>query len=451
MSRYINFFLWVALMLINLPLPAQANFQNRLDNLLHKTDRDFTLALVISDPSTNKVLFEKNRSINFLPASTLKLFTAFAGLYYLGQSYHYQTSIYTNSTQLTNNVLNDNLYLKFSGDPTLTVEDLNQLFKTIYSSGIKKIQGRLIIDDSAQDKNYWSPGTLLEDTKFYFEAPAGAIIINQNTVNATAIISNDLNYVKIINQLNFSDNSTNAELIAKEDNRYYLIGSIQTPTTLKIAVQNSRLFSKQIVENLLLQNHLEVSDGIAFASTPPNLVLVANHRSPDLDRIISVMLKESNNIIANAIFRSLPFPGHFQNDWEKGRSAVKNILFEKLKIPQNELSITDRSGGSIYNLVKPKQLIALLNFIYHTNYENFKRYLPQSGVDGTLKNRMHEPRINVYAKTGTETHISSLAGYIETKKHKTLSFVIMINNGLQDNEHYKLLEDQICYLIYNYY
>jgi D-alanyl-D-alanine carboxypeptidase/D-alanyl-D-alanine-endopeptidase (penicillin-binding protein 4) len=82
------------------------------------------------------------------------------------------------------------------------------------------------------------------------------------------------------------------------------------------------------------------------------------------------------------------------------------------------------------------------------DYQFFKSALPQAGIDGTLRNRMIRQPILVFAKTGTATGISSLAGYTETKQHHLLSFVIMLSNGINDSAKYKVLEDKICYAIY---
>jgi D-alanyl-D-alanine carboxypeptidase/D-alanyl-D-alanine-endopeptidase (penicillin-binding protein 4) len=65
-------------------------------------------------------------------------------------------------------------------------------------------------------------------------------------------------------------------------------------------------------------------------------------------------------------------------------------------------------------------------------------------IGGTLRKRMES--LNVKAKTGTLTTVTSLSGYVETKKEETLIFSILLNN-LLDEEKGKEIEDKIVEII----
>jgi D-alanyl-D-alanine carboxypeptidase/D-alanyl-D-alanine-endopeptidase (penicillin-binding protein 4) len=56
--------------------------------------------------------------------------------------------------------------------------------------------------------------------------------------------------------------------------------------------------------------------------------------------------------------------------------------------------------------------------------------LPVAGVDGTLEWRMRDgPATDkVQAKTGSMTHVHSLAGYATTAGGRQLAFAILLNN-----------------------
>jgi serine-type D-Ala-D-Ala carboxypeptidase/endopeptidase (penicillin-binding protein 4) len=214
-------------------------------------------------------------------------------------------------------------------------------------------------------------------------------------------------------------------------------------------VQNNREFSIRAISSLLSKYHIATTNKFEFRRVPPNYSIYVNHESRPLGELLKIMLKESDNTIANAIFKTLGKYGDNPKDsWSAGSLAVKNMLYKKLNIPPDSLSIKDGAGCSIYNLVSPKQMITVLNYLHSDRNVHFKEMLPIAGTDGTLKDRMTNPKIKVNAKTGTETGISSLAGYIYTRKHHLLSFVIMINNALQPDQELKALEDTICYLIY---
>jgi len=110
--------------------------------------------------------------------------------------------------------------------------------------------------------------------------------------------------------------------------------------------------------------------------------------------------------------------------------------------------IVDGPGLSRYNLLTPEQLMSLLDYNYHnfnTAYE-FIASLPIAGIDGTLKERMAKSpaRDRVRAKTGTMSQVTALSGYVETKNHKVLGFVIMINGATGHMTKYEVLEDKLC-------
>ena len=50
----------------------------------------------------------------------------------------------------------------------------------------------------------------------------------------------------------------------------------------------------------------------------------------------------------------------------------------------------------------------------------------------------------IRAKTGTMSHVTSLAGYITTKDKQTVGFAIMMNGAAGRLGKYRRLEDQIC-------
>jgi D-alanyl-D-alanine carboxypeptidase/D-alanyl-D-alanine-endopeptidase (penicillin-binding protein 4) len=443
----------------NAEAKSTPSFNAKLHALIKSVDSNISYSVIIADSKSKKILYQQNAKQNFLPASTLKLFTAFAGLNYLGSNYQYRTELLAEDNKPPDNfTYQGNIILKFTGDPSLTIDDLDNLIKAISEKGIHKINGSLFIDDLKQDQVGWSVGTVLEDTKFCFSAPVTAIIINKNCVSAEATLmpdkkiklsSPETEFVNFDNRLNYSTAPALANLIAHENNQYLLTGHIADSMHLQMAIQNNRLFCKKIISALLTKYQIEMTQGIHFEKSPQSTVSIASHLSPPLSDLMTTMLKESDNLIANAIFKTIDHTTSNNNQsWSSNSLLVKKLIAKKLHINTSEISIADGSGASIYNLIKPIHLISLLNYLVD-NHPNFLTMLPHAGVDGTLKNRMTDPKIEVYAKTGTETGISSLAGYLVTHNKRKLSFVIMINHGLHDRRTYKSLEDKICYLIYH--
>src|SRR5262249_6413036 len=86
---------------------------------------------------------------------------------------------------LQDGALHDNVYLKFSGDPTLTFEKIERLISRLSLAGIRKIEKEIIIDNSLFDEVTRSPGTVWDDQDYCFGAPLrSALIVDRNCVIA---------------------------------------------------------------------------------------------------------------------------------------------------------------------------------------------------------------------------------------------------------------------------
>lgn len=436
----------------------QCCYEVCINKLLRKNKEDLNIGIVISDPKTGRIIYQKNPNHYFVPASSLKLLTAYTALKRLSPDYHFQTSLLTDLTKLNNGILDDNLVVKFDGDPTLTSNDLEQLFQDLKNKGVNRINGKIIVQETPDDAQPWPQGISHDDLKFCYAAPISSIIIDENCV-AMNVVPHDQHIELEHNQPLFVDvdkmsleigDKDEVELFANENNNYHLLGKIKSPLHLNIAIQNNHLYAKKFIYYLLQKNNILHSKAIEFSQESYGSNEAVSHQSQDLAAIIRYMLKESNNCVANAVFKKLASTTSEQKaSWLQAVDIVKKDNDALLQ--NRDIKIYEGAGISRYDLITPKHLIKILHAIYGDNRlrDYFLTALPISGVDGTLKDRMQNLKGKVIAKTGSFTGISALTGYIKTKQNRVLAFAIMINNGISDNKDYKDLEDKLCKIIYD--
>ena len=127
------------------------------------------------------MLYEQNADRHFVPASTIKLATVAAALYFLGPSYRFKTYIYTEKWDPKQRLVT-NLYLQGSGDPSLTDHDLADLASELKQQNINQIQGDIYLDDYVFDDTFWVRGTMWDDRKFGFGAPTSGLNFNYNRI-----------------------------------------------------------------------------------------------------------------------------------------------------------------------------------------------------------------------------------------------------------------------------
>ncbi len=452
------------------PLPHE-NRSGKINTIIAALIRKFkgyNIGIAIRSLSNGRILYQQNAYINYIPASTLKLFTAVAALDYLGPHFTLDTQFLIEHTpKIEQGILKGNLYIQFSGDPNLTLAHLQRMISALKNHGIKKIQGNIVIDDTALDKLTWPRGRVQNDKISCFAAPVTATIINRNCFNLNvkpnkrqnkpAVITTNRNLGIIIDNHVVTQKYAPSALDIKPiqvsaNNRYAVTGHLPLhvkPHSIAVALQRPNLASQKILRCLFTQNHIHYNQMI-HGETPKNArVLITNH-SPDLAHLIKHMLKKSDNLIADSLLKKLgEYYFDTQGSWNNGRRAVREILTKKTGIDFRQLSLVDGSGLSMDNRINAHAFIQLLSYVYlHAHYRDLLfEALPRAGLDGTLKHRLGNVSGRVHAKTGSMHGISGLAGYIETKAHHLLVFSILINDaklGRNNQGAYRLLEDRIC-------
>jgi serine-type D-Ala-D-Ala carboxypeptidase/endopeptidase (penicillin-binding protein 4) len=142
----------------------------------------------ILDPATNEVLVAVNPDKTFKPASVLKVVTTSAALEKLGSDFRFRTGVYTDGVLESDGTLTGNVILVGRGDPNLMdpygelmeKPALQGLAEKLHASGIKKIQGNLIGDDSYFDSASSGKGWSLQDLKSVYGAAINALSVNNN-------------------------------------------------------------------------------------------------------------------------------------------------------------------------------------------------------------------------------------------------------------------------------
>lgn len=144
--------------------PAQA-LKERIDAII-TAEKQAQVGVKIVSLKDKSCLYENNSRKLFVPASNVKLFTAAAAFALLGKDYCFETSLIVDG-EIVGTTLEGNLYLKCSGDPSLTVQDLEKLVTQLKTKGIKAIRGNLCIDATIFDGIPFGPGWAWDDGSFF--------------------------------------------------------------------------------------------------------------------------------------------------------------------------------------------------------------------------------------------------------------------------------------------
>ena len=328
-----------------------------------------------------------------LPASTQKVITALAALLQLGPDFRFTTTLETKGS-LDGGVLKGDLIARFGGDPTLKRQDIRNMVASLKKAGVQRIEGNVLIDTSVFASHDKAPGWPWNDMTQCFSAPPAAAIVDRNCFSVSlysAQKAGDLAFIRVASYYPvtmFSQVRTLArgsaeaqycelDVVPGDLNRYTLTGCLpqrSEPLPLAFAIQDGAGYAGAILK-------AELADaGITYSGTllrqtlanDPGTVLATTQSAP-LHDLLRIMLKKSDNMIADTVFRTI---GHARmgvpGTWRAGSDAVRQILRQQAGIDLGNTIIADGSGLSRHNLIAPATMMQVLQYIaQHDNELNF--------------------------------------------------------------------------------
>lgn len=458
-------------------------FWTQIDDIFN--DPNFANAhwgVVIQSLETGEYFYKRNEDKLFRPASNMKLFTTSAGLLLLGDEYRFSTLIYANG-QIDGSILKGNLVVQGGGDPTISGRFFNGDIYKVYNDwadsltemGIDEIDGNIIGDDNLFDDINLGTGWAWNNESYWFSAPSGAISFNDNCVDIVVTvdsvsgkskinISPETKYVTIINNVRAvsKDSATSIDVYRERGTNVITVfgtirkssDSVKTFATINNPTQYSIVVLKQVLEKkgIKIKGYEVDIDDLEEPFDYSNIELLFSYYSPPLKDIIKVINKNSQNFFAEQLLKVIGLENEGYGTVENGVKVINNILSE-MGINPETLVMADGSGLSQLNLVTPRSIITLLNYMYKSDY--FIPYfnsLPIAGVDGTLGTRMKGSRAEnkVRAKTGFLEYVRSLSGYAYTGDNEPVVFTITVNNFNVPVKLAENIQDLVCLRLVNF-
>jgi D-alanyl-D-alanine carboxypeptidase/D-alanyl-D-alanine-endopeptidase (penicillin-binding protein 4) len=420
-----------------------------------------SVSFCVIDADSGNSVFEYNSGKSLTPASVMKLITSSAALELLGPEYHFHTEIgYTGNFNKRTGRLNGDIIIKGGGDPALGSGNFDEYYDSfpgkwideIKNLGIKKINGRVISDDSYYDYIPVPAKWLWEDEGNYYGAGAYGISVFDNTYEIHLNTASDTTApvitkirpeecrIALANWLEASGTANDGFVFAAPySTSGWLAGTVpanQNDFVLKASITDPPLILAKIVDNKLKAAGIRISGTpsttrLQQASTAKKIITIDEIVSPPLKEIITVLNHESVNMYAEHLLKEL---GKIFMDTGSTDAGLK-VLTEFLRnagIDRSGMFISDGSGLSPVNAINARGLADLLLYMKRSGryFDDFLNSIPYAGKEGTLKNYFSDQVFDsrLKAKSGSMTRVRSFAGYLKTASGKDLIFSIIVNN-----------------------
>lgn len=361
-------------------ISAHAGWQAKIHTLVQRGG-------VYVESASGTTLFALSPDTPFIPASTLKIATASAAIDLLGEDYRFATDFYMDDFH--------NLWIKGYGDPLLVSEELARIAAALKEKGVTHV-AHLYLDDSFFS-DIVIPGA--SQSLNPYDAKNGALLANFNTLN-----------------------------IVKHRNGNILSAEPQTPLTLltrelaaRAPVGKSRinlaaypgktlLYVGHLMQAFLAEVGIPVSGSIEARPVPGALAPFYHHLSSQpLTEVLRGLLAFSTNFTANQVYLHLGANvAGAPATLTKSNDMMQAYLQERIGLEQ--AVVEEGSGLSRHNAFSAREMVKLLRH-FEPHYTLLK---PHNGH---------------WAKTGTLTGVSCLAGYFSSRSHGLVRFAILLNQG----------------------
>ena len=442
------------------------------------------------------ILVDVNSKKLMIPASNMKLLSTGAALNRLGGDFRYSTDI-AHDGVIADGILHGNLYIVGNGDPLIGSKDsiatpLEKTFKEwvsiVSKAGIRHIDGHIVGDGRWLDGMTEDPTWLWNDIGTYYGTGMSGLNFYENMISFNVSVKTDGGAGLEVRQqypstswMNIIKSGTVGE--KGSGDRLYMFTSELAPIaeirgTFGIDRGTKRVdFSNKYPEYtcaVYFKNYLEKS-GITCTGgaadfklkntwisgqKPPygispegdSLKVLGSTLSAELKRIVFKTNQESNNLLAEALFRTLGKEYCGDSSYETSRTACIEVLKDLMTEAYGPISIQDGSGLSRQNLISPDFMCSFLQSMIGTDcFEDFLRSLPVQGENGSLVYNMKaypkENRQRIRVKSGSMNGIRCYSGYILPPgytpapgiaiplevKEKIVIFSIMTGNCISPN------------------
>lgn len=364
------------------------------------------------DLQSKRMIYEKDADRYFVPASNTKLYTFYAGLKMLGDSI----------PALRYVERGDSLIFWGTGDPSFLE---NQLKGDRVLRFLKHSPKKLFFAAGRYTGNFYGNGWSWDDFNDYYQPEINEFPIKDNMLALSGSNGKLQVLPASLNNCVVKDTSADRKafrVVRAYDQNLFRYPDMPVPAhyTQYVPYKTSTVLTVN-----LLTDTVKRSIGVVNMKMPGDAKTLYSVKT---DSVLKAMMLPSDNFIAEQLL--LVYSNSLGAELN-GVKAIAHVRKQYLSNLPGNPSWVDGSGLSKGNLFSPRDMVSVLDSIYHTVKDQKRLFdmLPAGGKSGTLKNAY--PKTDnpfVYGKTGTLSGVHNQSGYVLTKKGKVLIYSFMNNN-----------------------
>jgi D-alanyl-D-alanine carboxypeptidase/D-alanyl-D-alanine-endopeptidase (penicillin-binding protein 4) len=407
-----------------------ATLAQRIDAITAKAPLDQAIWGIDVVDDAGHTLYARNERTLMTPASNRKLFAAAT-----------VASCNALDRTLTTELWRDgeDVVIRGGGDPSLGGRwafDRDAVFAPFVAAlrtrGIAEVRD-VIADVSLFDRvtipGSWKVGNLGSD----YAVPTDALAYNENVVGIVAdrcanpIFATDPSFVAVAAAITCGK----GEPVVRSDsgNVIAMNGNMPEHFRTLAGIGDPALYAAQALRDALRHAGIAVTGKVSVNVTPRVWrERIAVIESPPLWQILSVVLKPSQNLYAEMLFKGL------SGSYEASEEIERRFLTTEAGIAGSDFHFVDGCGLSPDDLVAPRAIVTILRWMNDPVRRGiWSMMLAEPGEEGTLRRRLLPFAGRVHGKTGTINGVNALSGILDLPDGRHRYFSIIINHNAGDS------------------
>jgi D-alanyl-D-alanine carboxypeptidase/D-alanyl-D-alanine-endopeptidase (penicillin-binding protein 4) len=400
------------------------------------------IGIEVMELPSGRILYSLNGNKRFVSASTAKVLTTACAYDAFGANFHYSTRLYGTGAESPKKVAG-NIVLQPSQDPTLTREDVRQMFVSLSQKGMNQVEGGLLVGTVNGGGDQWLTGWLTEDWGQEWMPPSSNLAIDRNIAQGNVVLKGFRN--TNLGPENAFNAASQALLLAGESAAWIECDQPNHELTFYrspgMAMGAPLVVANPTSFNTALAVTCASDAGVRFTNRSikdKTCYPIVEHQSKPLSLIIQTCLHKSDNFYAQQILRTLGLakvdsePEGIARDYRETYPIQQSQLearglarlgswLQKIGVPASEFVMFDGCGLSRKDGISPHTLNTVLKHMATPTMNGpylqlLRRYSPVNKTDAWYA-----------CKTGSMDTARSVSGVLETIGGQYCAVTIMVN------------------------
>jgi D-alanyl-D-alanine carboxypeptidase/D-alanyl-D-alanine-endopeptidase (penicillin-binding protein 4) len=411
--------------------PSPQSISQRIDAITSKPSLVGAIWGIDVVDDRGNTIYARNEQTLLIPASNRKLFASATVASCEGLDRRIATELWRDGSDVV---------IRGGGDPSLGGRwafDRDAVFAPFVSAlrdrGITEV-GNVIADASLFDRTTipgsWKVGNLGSD----YATPVDALAYNENAIGVVAdhcaspVITTDPAFVPASASVVCGPDSL--MIRSGDNNAVSIVGTMPEHIQSLAGIGDPALYAAQALLDALQHAGISVR-GKAIVNTAPRTwsERLAVIKSPPLWQLLSTVLKPSQNLYAEMLFKGLSANAAQPASYEGSEDIERRFLTTEVGIGASDFRFVDGCGLSPDDLVAPRAIVTLLRWMNDPVRRGvWSMMLAQPGEEGTLRRRLLPFASRMRGKTGSINGVNALSGILDGPHGTHRYFTIIINH-----------------------